>query len=90
MTSLLLTSTSRPIGWLMWRASSCMGSGDGGRISISSCKINSGENCYMSRCQTDYNFLGQSFSVTVGNTYRISFWYPKTGGDSGKFYVDIK
>ncbi|CAF2111671.1 unnamed protein product [Rotaria magnacalcarata] len=38
------TSTSRPIGWLMWCASSCMCSGGEGRISTSSYKINSGEN----------------------------------------------
>ncbi|CAF3678647.1 unnamed protein product [Rotaria sp. Silwood1] len=82
-------STSGPTGWAMWCTSSCVGSGDGGQISTIGCQTSFGNNCYKDHCQTGYDFLGQSFSATVGAIYKISFWYSKTGGGAGKFYVDI-
>ena len=82
-------STSATTGWTMWCTSSCVGSGDGGQISTSSCRVASGSNCYKSHCQTGYDFLGQTWSATNGAIYRISFWYFKTGGGAGKLYLDI-
>lgn len=82
-------STLGPTGWVTWCASSCTGVGDRGVIATIGCHIGSGSNCFTDHCQTTYDYLGQSFSATIGNTYTISFWLKKTGGPLGTFYVDI-
>ncbi|CAF1044375.1 unnamed protein product [Adineta ricciae] len=73
-------------GWTTWCTSGC-GSGNEGQVSTSSC--HSG-NCYKDHCQHPiYDYLAQSFSATIGDTYTISFWLYQSGGGAGKFYANI-
>ncbi len=80
-------STSTLTGWTTWCTSSC-NSGYPGTITNSSC--HSG-NCYIDHChQTDYDYLVQSFSAKIGDTYTISFWFQQTGTGTLKFYATIQ
>jgi len=83
-------STSTVTDWVIWCTTSCNGGGgDGGRISTSGCHPASGSNCYTDKCGAGYDFLGQSFSATIGDNYTISFWLFKNGGPPGVFYANI-
>jgi hypothetical protein len=82
-------STSAVTGWTIWCTSSCQSSGDGGQITTSGCHSGSGSNCYTDRCDAGYDFLGQSFSATIGHSYNISFWLYKSGSPVGMFYANI-
>jgi hypothetical protein len=82
-------STSTVTGWVIWCTSSCTSGGDGGKITTSGCHSGSGSNCYKDRCNSGYDFLGQTFSATVGHNYTISFWLYKNGGGAGYFYANI-
>ena len=82
-------STSTVSGWMIWCTSSCIQNGDGGQITTSGCHSGSGSNCYTDHCSIGYDFLGQSFSATVGHNYTISFWLYKNGSPAGMFYANI-
>ncbi len=83
-------STSMPpTGWVTWCSSMC--SGGGSIVSIlsnCSCCLSSG-NCYANHCYHGPDFLAQSFSATIGNSYTISFWWQQTGGGLAALYVDV-
>jgi len=83
-------SSTALTGWTVWCSNTC-GSGSGGNVtSGTSCRT---DNCYKSHCNsggTDY--LVQSFSAVVGQTYNISFWFQRgrdSSGGSAKLYVAI-
>jgi len=70
-------SSTSPTYWTIWCTSSCV-NGTGGTIVSTDC--HSGY-CYRSECAgTEY--LGQTFSATVGHIYNVTFWYQrvKIGG----------
>lgn len=75
-------SSSFPVGWTQWCQSSCTGTGDRGQVNNTGCRNGSGILCYRSRCNTNADFLGQSFSGILGRTYRISFWLYQSGGSA--------
>jgi hypothetical protein len=83
------SSTSTLTGWTAWCATaSVCGTGYPGRITNSSC--HSG-NCYIDHChQTNYDYLVQSFSATIGHTYTISFWLQQTGTGTFKFDATVQ
>ncbi len=80
-------STSVLTSWVTWCQSGC-GTGNQGKVTTSGCYSG---NCYVDHCQNHtYDFLAQSFSATIGNTYTISFRLYQTGGLAGKFYANIE
>jgi hypothetical protein len=80
-------STSVLNGWITWCQSSCGGSGNEGKVSTSGCYSG---NCYIDHCQkNNYDYLTQSFSATIGNTYTISFRLCQIVGGAGKFYANL-
>jgi hypothetical protein len=83
-------STTNITGWTTWcgNASCTTSGGFPGRIlTNSSCHSGS---CYFDRCRTNYDYLSQSFTATVGTVYTISFWYQQVAGlGNMKFYAEI-
>ncbi len=77
-------------GWTSWcgNSSNC-GTGFPGQI-LANSSCHSG-NCYYDHCKTNYDYLSQSFTATVGSNYTISFWFSQTGGGFPfpKLYVEI-
>ncbi len=75
-------SSTIPIDWTVWCTSSCV-NGTGGTIISSGCHNNTG-NCYKSQCNGGFEYIGQTFSATIGRIYTVSFWYQRvrivTGG----------
>jgi hypothetical protein len=80
-------STSNLTGWTTWCTSAC-GTGYPGRV-LANSSCHSG-NCYIDHCHTDYDYLVQSFSATIGHNYTISFWLQQTGTGVMTFYADIQ
>jgi hypothetical protein len=78
-------STSTPTGWVTWCTSSC--SYGAGQVTNTSCYNG---NCYMDHCHTNYNYLAQSFSATIGDIYTISFRVYQTGGGNARIYANIQ
>jgi hypothetical protein len=80
------SSTSDLTDWITWCQSDC-GNGNQGQVTTSSCYSG---NCYTDHCQQpNFDFLAQSFSATIGNTYTISFWLQQTGYGYAYFYANI-
>jgi hypothetical protein len=67
-------STSILNCWVTWCQSGC-GNRNAGQLSTTSCYSS---NCYKDHCQFVYDYLGQSFSSTIGISYIISFWLYQT------------
>jgi hypothetical protein len=82
-------STTTPTGWTQWCATvaNCGTGFPGTIISNSSCYTN---NCYIDHCHTNYDYLVQSFSATIGHTYTISFWLQQVGATTLKFYANVE
>jgi hypothetical protein len=57
-------------GWQLLCISNCLSSS--GAISNSPC--NTGLFCYQDGCKNEFDFLRQSFSMTIGHTYTLSFY----------------
>jgi hypothetical protein len=81
-------STTNLTGWDAWcaNAANC-GTGYPGQITNSTC--HSG-NCYIDHCRSNYDYLFQSFSTTIGHIYTISFWFQASGGGSMKIYAYVQ
>ncbi|CAF1500214.1 unnamed protein product [Rotaria sp. Silwood1] len=58
-----------------------------GNITQSNC--HTGSYCYEGACQNAYDFLRQTFSVTSGHVYILSFWLYTNGHHSQAAYVNI-
>ncbi len=78
------STSSPPTGWTTWCTSAC--GGGAGQVNTTNCRSG---NCYVDHCQTGYDYLIQSFSATIGHSYRISFWLQKTGGGNSAIYVIV-
>ncbi len=74
------------IGWQVICSSINCG-GTGGTIVQSPCY--SGSYCYEGACQGAYDFLHQSFNVTIGHVYLLSFWLYTDGHAQEAAYVQI-
>lgn len=77
-------------GWTQYCAtgSNCGGGSNVGQITSSSCFM--GSFCYVSKCDTGtrYDYLSQSFSTVIGESYVISFHLRvKDAGDNRRAYV---
>jgi hypothetical protein len=77
-----------PTDWITWCSSTCSGSSVVSIYSTSSCHSFPG-NCYVNHCYVGPDFLGQSFSATIGHSYTISFWLQQQGGGAACLYVDV-
>lgn len=75
------------IGWQV-ACSSLNCGGTGGILVQTSC--HTGSYCYEGACQGAYDFLRQSFSVTAGRVYMLSFWLYTDGHSAEAAYVDIR
>ncbi len=83
-------STSMPpIDWVTWCSSMCSNSGSSVSIFTNSTCHSFTGNCYGNHCDSGPDFLGQSFSATIGNSYTISFWLQQTGAGGANVYVDV-
>ncbi len=81
-------STTLSNGWTTWCINSTVcGTGFPGQV-LANGSCHSG-NCFFDHCHNYYDYIAQSFSATVGNTYTISFWAQQTGGGTIKFYANI-
>ena len=83
-------STTNLTGWTTWCATAACNSGGGalGKVTTSSC--NSG-NCYIDHCRNpSYDYLVQSFPVTIGHIYTVSFWYKTSGFGVLIFDVNVE
>ena len=84
-------STSTPTGWTTWNWCGCSASGitSGSTITTGgTCHTGSGSNCLHDHCKSGYDFIGQTFNATIGQTYTISYWLSLVVGPAGKLYVD--
>ncbi len=80
-------TTSNLTGWATWCISPCTGGYPGKVITNSSCHSGS---CYIDHCRSNYDYLVQSFSATIGHTYTISFWLQQFGTTTTKFYASVQ
>jgi hypothetical protein len=81
-------STTTLTGWTTWCGNTTYcGVGFPGQV-VANNSCHSG-NCYYDHCRTNYDYLAQSFSATIGHIYTISFWLQQTGTGTIKFYADI-
>jgi len=74
-------SAITPTDWTIWCTSSCV-NGTGGTIINTGCHNNTGH-CYKSQCNGGFEYLGQTFSATIGHIYNVSFWYLRVGNITG-------
>lgn len=86
------SSATTLVNWVQWCTSTC-GGNPGAITSGSSCYLSTG-NCYTDNCyaSSGIDFLGQSFSTTVGHTYAVSFRLILGGSGTttaNRFYADI-
>ncbi|CAF5145748.1 unnamed protein product [Rotaria magnacalcarata] len=70
-------STTKATDWLVWCAYTCTG-GAGAQVTWgTNCYLSIG-NCFLVDCPDTGSgaivYLGQSFSATIGSTYKIDFW----------------
>jgi hypothetical protein len=81
-------SSSSPTGWNLWCQSGC-DTGSTGVITGSNCRTS---RCYKGQCTKGGNpnsiiaeYLVQTFSATIGQTYTLSFWFRRigSGGNPG-------
>ncbi|CAF1689125.1 unnamed protein product, partial [Adineta ricciae] len=72
-------------GWQML-CSSC-GLGTSGTISPSSC--NSGSYCYVDECKNGFDCLRQTFPITTGHVYILSYFIKSVQLGNMKAYVQI-
>jgi hypothetical protein len=82
-------STTSLVGWGGWCATASLcGSGFPGQV-LANNTCHSG-NCYYDHChQPSMDYLVQTFSATMGDTYRISFWYQQLGIGTLKMYAYV-
>lgn len=68
-------SSSSAVGWTPWCRSTCT-AGLLGNVSSVGCRTS---RCYVSGCggAGAEEYLGQTFSATIGQTYNISFWFQR-------------
>jgi hypothetical protein len=83
------SSSSSPTSWTTTGTSSCASGTQGQVTSTSSCHSGSGNNCWRDQCRGGYEYLTQSFTAIINDSYTISFWLQQTGGGAGCFYADI-
>ncbi|CAF3707319.1 unnamed protein product [Rotaria sp. Silwood1] len=74
------------VGWQVLCSSIICGT-TAGNITQSNC--HTGSYCYEGACQNAYDFLRQTFSVTSGHVYILSFWLYTNGHHSQAAYVNI-
>lgn len=72
-------------GWQVLCTTTNGCSGAGGILSTSSC--HGGSHCYSGECYGAYDFLRQTFSVTLGNVYTLTFWIFTDGHPQQEAFV---
>ncbi len=71
-------------GWQVICTSGCA-PGSSGSLSTTSC--NTGSFCYKDGCKGSTDILRQTFAMTIGHVYILSFWLTTAGTQSA--YVSI-
>ncbi|CAF1025201.1 unnamed protein product [Adineta steineri] len=74
------------IGWQILCSSNNCG-GTGSSIVQTTCHTDSF--CYEGTCAGNYDYLRQSFSITIGHIYTLSFWVYTDGHSDQAAYVNI-
>lgn len=88
----LESTTMPPTDWSSFCSSTC-GSSPDTMVNSTYC-YPSYSNCYKGKCPgpTGIEFLGQSFTASIGTTYTVSFWLIEDGSgtsSSNRFTVDV-
>ncbi|CAF1105199.1 unnamed protein product [Adineta steineri] len=74
------------IGWqILCSNNNCGGTGS----SIVNTPCHTGSFCYEGTCAGNYDYLRQSFSITIGHIYTLSFWVYTDGHSDQAAYVNI-
>ncbi|CAF0861428.1 unnamed protein product [Adineta steineri] len=78
--------TGTLIGWQVLCSNTNCG-GTGGSLVQTTC--HTGSFCYKGACAGNYDYLRQSFPITIGHIYALSFWVYTDGHSSQAAYVNI-
>lgn len=86
------SSSSTPTGWDAYCSTTCSGT-QGSLVNGSACHGSTGT-CFQDGCYgaSAMEFLGQTFSASIGSKYTISFWLIQNGNGvsaANNFYFDI-
>ena len=79
--------TGTLIGWQVLCSSQNCGTSNGTIAFPPSC--HTGSYCYEGGCRGAYDFLRQTFIVTIGDVYTLSFWLYTDGHPQQVAYVSI-
>jgi hypothetical protein len=77
------------IGWQVLCSSVNCGASGGVLVSSLSSLCHMGSYCYEGACQGNYDYLRQSFPITIAHIYTISFWLYTDGDNHQAAYSNI-